>query len=53
MKLVDYDFPLSGKMSASNLYRDKVAFMKLVCEQWYKVYSESIRKYDPNHLILG
>jgi hypothetical protein len=27
--------------------------MQRVCEQWHKVYVESIRKYDPNHLILG
>jgi hypothetical protein len=27
--------------------------MARVCEEWYKVYTETIRKYDPNHLILG
>ena len=40
-------------MSATKLRRDKIAFMKRVCEEWYKVYSETIRKYDPNHLLFG
>lgn len=35
------------------MIRDKIAFMKRVCEEWYKVYSGTIRKYDPNHLIFG
>jgi hypothetical protein len=46
-------FPMNGNVSATNLLRDKIAFMKRVCQEWYKVYSETIRKYDPNHLILG
>ena len=51
--LYDETFVLHGKMSAVNLRRDKIAFMKRVCEEWYKVYTDTIRKYDPNHLILG
>lgn len=51
--LISLPFPLNGTMSAVNLRRDKIAFMKRVCDQWYKVYTDAIRKYDPNHLILG
>jgi len=51
--LYDFEWPMNGKISAVNLRRDKIAFMKRVCDEWYKVYTESIRKYDPNHLILG
>ncbi len=49
----DLPFPMNGNVSATNLLRDKIAFMKRVCHEWYKVYSETIRKYDPNHLIFG
>lgn len=27
--------------------------MERICEEWYKVYCETIRRYDPNLLILG
>lgn len=52
-EVANLPFPLNGKNSATNLARDKCAFMKRVCREWYRVYSETIRKYDPNHLILG
>ncbi len=52
-ELEEFRFPLNGKISAVNMVRDKIEFMKRVCEEWYKVYSETIRKYDPNHLLLG
>ncbi len=45
--------PLDGYVSNSRLLEDKLAFMRRVCEQWYRVYAESIRKYDTNHLIFG
>lgn len=46
-------FPLDGKISATKMRRDKIAFMQRVCAEWYTVYSETIRTYDPEHLLLG
>lgn len=45
--------PLRAYVSAEAGLRDRRAFMGQMCEQWYKVFHETIRKYDPNHLILG
>lgn len=45
--------PLRAYVSAKAGLRDRTAFMGQICEEWYKVFSETIRKYDPNHLILG
>jgi hypothetical protein len=47
------DNPLRGYVNGEKLRRDKEAFLKRICEQWYKVYHDAIRKYDKNHLILG
>lgn len=52
-ELADLNFPLDGKISAVKLRRDKIAFMQRVCAEWYKVYHDAIRRYDPNHLIFG
>lgn len=46
-------FPLRAYVLESNGQRDRAAFMQLVCEQWYKAHRDAIRRYDPNHLILG
>ena len=32
---------------------DKDALLPLIFDQWYRLHYESIRRYDPNHLILG
>jgi len=32
---------------------DMASFMAVIAEQWYGLHHEMIRKYDPNHLILG
>lgn len=32
---------------------DMLSFMPIIAEQWYGLHHELIRKYDPNHLILG
>ena len=45
--------PLRGYISAGKQLEDMDAFMALICEQWYRVYHDTIRKYDTNHLILG
>lgn len=47
------DRPLRGYISGDRLRQDKETFLKRICEQWYKVYHDAIRKYDRNHLILG
>ena len=44
---------LRGYVFGNQLRKDKEAFLMRICEQWYKVYHDAIRKYDPNHLILG
>lgn len=45
--------PLNGYVSAGKQLEDMDAFMRLICEQWYRVHHDAIRRYDPNHLILG
>lgn len=47
------DDPLRGYVSKSRLTEDKEAFLQRICEQWHRVYHDSIRRHDPNHLILG
>ncbi len=45
--------PLRGYISGDRLREDKETFLKRICERWYKVYHNTIRKYDQNHMILG
>lgn len=45
--------PLRGYISGAREQADREAFLQRICEQWHKVYHEAIRRYDPNHLILG
>lgn len=47
------EFPLRSYVSEQRGQEDRLAFMKRACEEWYKVYAGTIRKYDPNHLLLG
>ncbi len=51
--ILSLDDPLRGYISRRRLLADKAAFMKLICEKWYKTYHEAVRRYDTNHLILG
>ena len=32
---------------------DMKSFMYVIADQWYRLHHDMIRKYDPNHLILG
>jgi len=45
--------PLKAYISVNKGHRDKRAFMMRICEEWYKVFAGTIRKYDSNHLLLG
>ena len=45
--------PLRGYVSEQRARRDRIAFMERVCERWYQVFTEAIRRYDRDHLILG
>ncbi len=47
------DRPLRGFVNVRRHLRDREAFMARICERWYKVYHDAIRRYDKNHLILG
>ncbi|MEM8955067.1 MAG: hypothetical protein AAGD22_13025 [Verrucomicrobiota bacterium] len=47
------DDPLRGYVSNERMLEDRDAFMRRICEEWYRVYSEAVRRYDSNHLILG
>jgi hypothetical protein len=38
---------------ADRAKEDMIAFMYVISDQWYRMHHEAIRKYDPNHLILG
>ena len=43
-----------GELLISKTYlKDQYDFVKLWVEQYYRVVSETIHKYDPNHLLLG
>ena len=46
-------FPLRAYVNDSEGEKDKLAFMARGCEEYYKGYHDTIRKYDENHLILG
>lgn len=52
-EILEMKFPLRAYVLEAKGQRDRAAFMQQICEEWYKVYSETIRKYDPNHLLLG
>ena len=45
--------PCHGVGGRQWVKRDMVAFVREMARQWYRVWHNSIRKYDPNHLILG
>ena len=45
--------PLRGYVDHGSMLEDRKAFMKRICHQWYRVYSEAVKRHDPNHLILG
>ncbi len=45
--------PLRGYVSQSRQREDKETFLQWICEEWYRVHHAAIRRYDPNHLILG
>ena len=47
------DNPLKGYISAARQREDKEAYLRLICDRWHQVYCETIRRYDPSHLILG
>jgi hypothetical protein len=49
-EVVDDPFPLRGHVSTENKLRDQIAFMERVCGEWHRVYADTIRKYDENHL---
>jgi len=45
--------PVEAYISIDKSLRDRLAYMHRVCEEWYKVFSGTIRQYDTNHLLLG
>lgn len=46
-------FPLRGYVDQGKHDRDRQAFMERVCDEWYKVYSGTLRELDPQRLLLG
>jgi hypothetical protein len=52
-QIAELPYPLRGYVSATRASDDRRAFLRRICHEWYTVYSETIRSYDPNHLILG
>lgn len=47
------DSPLRGYLNKRKHLADREAFMQRICKRWYQVHHDAIRRYDPNHLILG
>lgn len=52
-EILKLPFPLRGYVNEAEAQRDRLAFMQRICERWYRVFAESIRRYDTNHLLLG
>ncbi len=49
----DLPDPLRGIGSAEVVRQDQIAFIREVAREWYRLFHDTIRRYDPNHLILG
>ena len=47
------DDPLRGYLNKRRHLGDRQAFMQRICERWYEVHHDTIRRYDKRHLILG
>lgn len=47
------DDPLRGYLNKRKHLDDRRAFMQRICERWYKIHHDTIRRYDKSHLILG
>jgi hypothetical protein len=50
------DIPKLDSLSGTNsdtVKADKLAYTRLVAENYFKYTTEAIRRYDPNHLIIG
>lgn len=45
--------PLRGYVDHGRMLEDRETFMRLICREWYRVYHDAVRRYDPNHLIFG
>ena len=52
-EIEELDDPLRGYINKRKHLDDRRAFMQRICERWYKVHHDTIRRYDKNHLILG
>lgn len=49
LRLVDWTEPADPAVAGD----DMESFMHIIADQWYRLHYQLIRKYDPNHLILG
>jgi hypothetical protein len=52
-ELLTVDRPMHGVSSFPTVRQDQIAFIREVGKEWYRVWHESIRRYDPNHIIFG
>ncbi len=52
-EIEDLDDPLRGYVYERKHLADRKAFMQRICQRWYQVHHDAIRRYDTNHLILG
>ena len=49
--LIRTSWPVSPQ--PEKVFKDVQNFLPLIADNWYRIVSNAIRKYDPNHLILG
>jgi hypothetical protein len=47
------EVPDRGCGNCQLMRKDQIAFIREVAREWYRVYHDTIRRYDPNHLLLG
>ena len=52
-KAAQREFLAGRGVSGAAKEEDKIAFLKLAAERYFSVASAAIRRYDPNHLVLG
>lgn len=52
-EIENLDDPLRGYVDKRKHLEDRRAFMQRICERWYKIHHDAIRRYDSNHLIFG
>ena len=52
-EILTMDGPMNGAAGCQWVREDQIVYTRSVAKEWYRIWHDTIRKYDPNHLILG